>query len=99
MTFSVSRNAGEFEWAGKNPLTVFCQPWRFFEPSMWRMVYDVFRFNACAIRVLMLSEGKEKESIGEYLENEGYSNAFKDDYLIVSEPFDKERDDPDLRPT
>ncbi|TEB20132.1 FAD/NAD(P)-binding domain-containing protein [Coprinellus micaceus] len=82
MTFSVSRNAGEFEWAGKNPLAVFCQPWRFFEPSMWRMVYDVFRFNACAIRVLMLSEGKEKESIGEYLENEGYSNAFKDDYLI-----------------
>ena len=62
---------------------------------MWRMVYDVFRFNACAVRVLMYNEEKKKEqSIGEYLEKEGYSNAFKDDYLIVSEPFDRRRGDP-----
>lgn len=62
---------------------------------MWRMVYDVFRFNACAIRVLMLNEARKEQSIGEYLEKEGYSHVFKDDYLIVSEPFDTGRDDTD----
>ncbi|KAJ2913379.1 hypothetical protein MD484_g7049, partial [Candolleomyces efflorescens] len=81
MTFSVSRNGGEFEWAGKNPLTVFCQPRRLLDPRMWRMLYDVFRFNACSLRVLLQDDSSEL-SIGEYLTKEGYSSAFRDDYLI-----------------
>ena len=40
-------------------------------------------------------EGEKEQSIGEYLEKEGYSNAFKDDYLIVSESFGKGRDNTD----
>ena len=35
MAFTVSQDNGAFEWAGKNLLTVFCQPWRIFDPSMW----------------------------------------------------------------
>ncbi|RXW18171.1 hypothetical protein EST38_g7683 [Candolleomyces aberdarensis] len=81
MTFSVSRNEGEFEWAGKNPLTVFCQPRRLFDPQMWRMLYDVFRFNACSLRVLSQDSSSEM-SIGEYLTKEKYSSAFRDNYLI-----------------
>jgi predicted NAD/FAD-binding protein len=82
MTFSVSRNAGEFEWAGKDPLTVFCQPRRLVDPRMWRMLYDIFRFNACSLRVL-LQDAASEMSIGEYLTKENYSSAFRDDYLIV----------------
>lgn len=87
MTFSVSRDGGLFEWAGNNLMTIFCQPSRLLDPNMWRLIYDVLRFNACARRLVV---GWKRDSdfddlpIGEYLQNEGYSDSFRDNYLIVS---------------
>ena len=81
MTFSVSRDGGAFEWAGDGLRSVFCQPQRVFDLGMWRMLFDIMRFNACAVRVLAQNDDV---SIGEYLQKEGYSSRFKDDYLIVS---------------
>ncbi|KAF8968900.1 amine oxidase [Flammula alnicola] len=84
MTFSVSRDGGTFEWAGKNPATIFCQPRRLVDPQMWRMVYDVLRFNVCARRVLTMPQDLAETgmSIGKYLNREGYSAAFRNNYLI-----------------
>ncbi|KIK69619.1 hypothetical protein GYMLUDRAFT_34001 [Collybiopsis luxurians FD-317 M1] len=86
MTFSVSRDHGKFEWAGDTIFTVFCQPWRLIDPNMWRMLYDVLRFNACAqTLVAKWNSGAsefEEISIGEYLDKEGYSQFFRDNYLI-----------------
>ena len=81
MTFSVSRDCGAFEWAGDGLRSVFCQPWRVFDLGMWRMLFDIMRFNASAVRVLTENEDV---SIGEYLKREGFSSRFRDDYLIVS---------------
>ncbi|KAF7977188.1 hypothetical protein HWV62_4429 [Athelia sp. TMB] len=89
MTFSVSRDNGLFEWAGDNLFTIFIQPQRLLDPNHWRLIYDVLRFNACARR-LVVGWSLEKDgssgfgplSIGEYLEKEGYSAAFRDNYLI-----------------
>jgi hypothetical protein len=80
MTFSVSRDGGAFEWAGDGLRSVFCQPRRVFDLGMWRMLFDIMRFNACAVRVLA---EKDDLSIGEYLQREGYSSQLRDDYLIV----------------
>lgn len=80
MTFSVSRDGGAFEWAGDGLRSVFCQPRRVFDLGMWRMLFDIMRFNACAVRVLAENDDL---SIGEYLQREGYSSQFRDDYLIV----------------
>lgn len=85
MTFAVSRDGGAFEWAGGNLATVFCQPSRLLDPNMWRLIYDVLRFNACARRLVIGSEDKhitDDLSIGEYLESKGYSAVFRDNYLI-----------------
>ncbi|KAJ1301430.1 hypothetical protein OPQ81_008688 [Rhizoctonia solani] len=87
MTFSVSRDRGEFEWAGKDPTTLFCQIQNLFRPGMWRMVWDILRFNASARRLIeennvAPSNANTELSIGEYLKHEGYSNEFIDDYLI-----------------
>ncbi|KAF9220868.1 FAD/NAD(P)-binding domain-containing protein [Gyrodon lividus] len=82
MTFSVSRDYGLFEWAGNNPASVFCQPSRLLDPSMWRLLYDVLRFNACARRLVIDDNSTENCSIGDYLVREGYSGAFCDDYII-----------------
>jgi predicted NAD/FAD-binding protein len=83
MTFSVSRDGGAFEWAGKNLGTVFCQAQNLLQPGMWRLVWDVTRFNACAGRLLAEGEQKKEISIGDYLDKEGYSYSFRDNYLIV----------------
>jgi predicted NAD/FAD-binding protein len=87
MTFSVSRDSGLFEWAGTNLQSVFCQTRNIFSPTMWRMVFDIIRFNQFALDILMSDENETSSptaegTIGEYLEREGYSNAFRDDYLI-----------------
>lgn len=103
MTFSVSRDSGLFEWAGTSLDSVFCQRRRLFSPKMWRMIFDIIRFNQFALDLLIeddteRAEGPQvnghsqgngngtpsrvEETIGQYLEREGYSDAFRDDYLI-----------------
>lgn len=54
---------------------------------MWRMLYDVFRFNASAPRLALGQDTGQEDavlSIGEYLIREGYSESFTNDYLLVS---------------
>ncbi|KAF5328927.1 hypothetical protein D9758_016824 [Tetrapyrgos nigripes] len=91
MTFSISRNQGDFEWKGDTLFTVFCQPRRVLDPGMWRMIYDILRFNASAKRLIMRWKAQEgnRESrdgedvvIADYLEREGYSREFQNNYLI-----------------
>jgi predicted NAD/FAD-binding protein len=88
MTFGVSRDHGKFEWAGTSLDTIFCQRRNFFSPRMWRMVFDIIRFNQFALDVLRNKRHDSRpalsdtETIGDYLEREHYSEAFKNDYLI-----------------
>lgn len=95
MTFGVSRDQGLFEWAGTSLSAVFAQRRNIFSPRMWRMIFDIIRFNQFALDLLKdeeksevytngngLSHVESQESIGQYLDREGYSQAFRDDYLI-----------------
>lgn len=83
MTFSVSRDGGAFEWAGNNLNSVFCQPKRLLDLDMWRMLYDIVRFNVSARRLFQKYGPMSEVSIGEYLSKEGYSTSFRDNYLVV----------------
>ncbi|KAK8920482.1 hypothetical protein VCV18_007785 [Metarhizium anisopliae] len=96
MTFGVSRDQGLFEWAGTNLGTIFCQKRNIFSLKMWRMIFDIIRFNQFALDVIINAEDEQPvketdnvlhsvgrmETIGEYLDREGYSDAFRNDYLI-----------------
>src|SRR6187402_1589769 len=96
MTFGVSRDHGKFEWAGTNLGTIFCMRRNIVSIRMWRMIFDIVRFNQFALDLLVggdddegpleLTNGWSKsvrgETIGEYLDREGYSDAFRDDYLL-----------------
>ncbi|KAK0639252.1 amine oxidase [Cercophora newfieldiana] len=92
MTFAVSRDQGLFEWAGSNLSSVFCQRGNIFSPRMWRMIFDIIRFNQFALDLLAKddpepatakgSSPRPQETIGAYLKREGYSDAFRDEYLI-----------------
>lgn len=94
MTFGVSRDQGLFEWAGTNLGAIFAQRRNWLSPKMWRMIFDIVRFNQFALDLLMEEDEPahnqsgmanhvdQAETIGEYLQREGYSDAFRDDYLI-----------------
>ncbi|KAG6809437.1 hypothetical protein H0H93_015819, partial [Arthromyces matolae] len=80
MTFSVSRDRGEFEWAGKSLSTVFCQWKNLWNLDMWNLLYDVLRFNTRAIvDHLFIPYGS---TIGDFLDRQRYSAPFRDNYLI-----------------
>ena len=98
MSFGVSRDYGDFEWAGRSLRAVFANDWSFMSPRRWRLIFDIVRFNQFALDVIIHEDESEQDplagtgrpqahnyrqlSIGEYLEREGYSQTFKDDYLI-----------------
>lgn len=95
MALGVSRDHGAFEWGGKSLGSVFCQTGNILSLKMCRMLFDVIRFNQFALDVLidadkrhpasgsdMASAVTEGETIGEYLDKHGYSDAFRDGYLI-----------------
>jgi predicted NAD/FAD-binding protein len=100
MTFSVSRDRGLFEWAGTSLSAIFAQRKNLLKPRMWRMIFDIIRFNQFALNLLhdedesalnpsgqngcsKTTEGPlHEKSIGAYLDQHGYSDAFRDDYLI-----------------
>ncbi|ORY11597.1 hypothetical protein BCR34DRAFT_601204 [Clohesyomyces aquaticus] len=84
MTFGISRDCGAFEWSGTSLSALFAQPSNALKLSFWRMIFDIIRFNQFALDLLSKrsSVGSDSMSIGEYLEKEGYSDAFRDDYLI-----------------
>lgn len=97
MTTSISRDEGLFEWAAKSSSAIFAQRQNALNPRVWRMLFDIVRFNQFALDLLKEEEksdilvkgsgfrntfSKKPETIGEYLDREGYSDAFRDDYLI-----------------
>lgn len=81
MSFSVSRDRGLFEWAGTSLGALFAQRRNLVNPGQWRIVWDILRFNNASLD--LLRKGSSEESIGSYLEREGYSDAFRDNYLLV----------------
>ncbi|TKY90222.1 hypothetical protein EX895_000220 [Sporisorium graminicola] len=92
MSFSVTRfvsalgGYGGFEWAGGSPAALFCQPSNLLNPGHWRMVWDIIRFNQQSVDYLRLSKQNPVEgaeiSIGEWLDQRGYSKSFRKNYLI-----------------
>lgn len=100
MTFGISRDQGLFEWAGTSLSSIFAQRKNFFNPQMWRMIFDIIRFNQFALDLLYYEDESEgdpivgdqsakeiqnlrcQQSIGDYLDAQNYSKAFRDDYLI-----------------
>ena len=82
MTFSVSRDGGKFEWSGESQ-GIFAQRRNIFRPRHWRMIFDIVRFNQFALDLLGKDDERSRNlTIGEYLDQYGYSQAFRDDYLI-----------------
>lgn len=81
MSFGVSLSEPELEWAGTDLGAVFAQRRNLARPAFLAMLRDILRFNRDTTR--MAREGTMPAlSLGDYLALEGYSQAFRDWYLL-----------------
>jgi len=81
MSFSVKITENDLEWAGTDLDSVFAQRRNLLRPSFWGMLRDILRFNKCATRDLDNPKFSDM-SLGAYLDNHGYGDAFRNDYLL-----------------
>ncbi len=82
MGFSVFDRDTNFEYAGTNIRTLFVQKRNLFSLSHWKMLRDIVRFNKESISDLDSGLLTPNQSLGDYLKEKDYSNAFIDRYLI-----------------
>ena len=88
MSFSVSlRDAVNphrpplLEWAGTSLPALFAQPRNLARPAFWQMLRDIKRFNTAATAAALQGTTNDT-SLGDYLTKNGYSQAFRDWYLV-----------------
>ncbi|MES0882229.1 NAD(P)/FAD-dependent oxidoreductase [Roseibium sp. SCP14] len=99
MSFALSADNGLLEWSGHTLNALFAQRKNLVSPRFLFMLRDIFRFNKQAVKDLQagLLAG---ETLGGYLDREGYSTGFVNDYLLAmgaaiwSTPINEMRDYP-----
>ncbi|NND91126.1 MAG: FAD-dependent oxidoreductase [Granulosicoccus sp.] len=79
MSFSVSRDNGNFEYAGGPLFGLMAQPGLPLQRRFWRMLLDLLRFYRQAPGQI---PGDCTMTLGEYLQEHRYSQAFIDDHLL-----------------
>ncbi|MNR84283.1 15-cis-phytoene desaturase [compost metagenome] len=85
MSFSVKVPlAGRtLEWAGGNLDAVFAQRRNLLSPRFLRMLRDILRFNREATALAQVPDAAANtDSLGSYLSHHGYSQEFRDWYLL-----------------
>ena len=84
MSFAVSVDRGAFEWCGSTLNTIFAQRSNLLSTRFWKMLYDILRFNAKAPRDAEKKPESDDPgpSLGEYLDDNGYSQTFQHGYLL-----------------
>ena len=81
MSFAVSLENPDLEWAGSSLATVFGQKRNLLRPAFWTMLSDILRFNRESTAWL-LSHPNDQRSLRDFLETGKYSAAFSDWYLL-----------------
>ena len=78
MSFAVSLDGGDYEYAGKDLAGLLAQPANLVKPRFWSMLRDLLRFYREAPRDL---PDMGERSLDDYLAEKKYGAAFRDDHL------------------
>jgi predicted NAD/FAD-binding protein len=81
MSFSVSLQEPDLEWAGSNLATIFGQKRNLVRRRFWAMLSDILRFNRESVAWL-LSHPNDERSLRAFLDDGRYSSAFSEWYLL-----------------
>lgn len=82
MSFSVMRLSDNLMWAGTNLMTVFSQYKNIFSPRFYRFLREVLHFNKNSEKYLSHSKSKIDQTLGDLLNENGYSQDFQSWYLL-----------------
>ncbi|MCV0426175.1 MAG: FAD-dependent oxidoreductase [Roseibium sp.] len=82
MSFGLSADNGCLEWSGDSLNSLFAQRKNLLSPRFLLMLKDIFRFNRKAVEDLN-SGLLAGDTLGAYLDREGYSSGFINDYLLA----------------
>ncbi len=84
MSFAVSLENPDLEWAGSSLATVFGQKRNLLRPNFWGMLSDILRFNRESVAWLAGEHGQhgQRYSLREFLRDGSYSSAFSEWYLL-----------------
>ena len=85
MSLSISLDQGKtVEWSSQSLQGMFANPMQAIKPEFYTFLRDMMHFNAHAGELLLLPEDhpSRQVTIGEYLNKEGYSEAFASFYLV-----------------
>jgi len=87
MSFSVKCAVSGMEYNGQNLNSLFARRRNLLNPSFWRMVTDILRFNRETRAELEAHKRNETpldptETLGGYLQRNGYSDYFKRYYIV-----------------
>ncbi len=83
MSFSVSDEDTGLEYAGSNLNTLFAQRKNLVSPRFWGMLRDIVRFNKESVQDLESGRVDAATTLGEYLAEKGYGEAFINQYLVA----------------
>lgn len=81
MSFAVSLENPQLEWAGSNLATIFGQKRNLVRSDFWRMLADTLRFNRESTAWLR-AHPDNRRSLRDFLSDGQYSAAFADWYLL-----------------
>lgn len=81
MGFALSLDGGRLEWCGKNLRTIFTQKRNFFSPGFLWMLREIVRFSRICVPDRD-SGWIGHSTIGDYLKRRGFSQAFRENYLV-----------------
>jgi predicted NAD/FAD-binding protein len=79
MSFSVKNDSIDLEYNGNNLNSLFAQRKNLLRPKFWSMVAEIVRFNR---EVRKAASAGDTRTIGEFLDNAGYSEMFRGNYLL-----------------
>ncbi|CAN0577379.1 unnamed protein product [Ectocarpus sp. 12 AP-2014] len=82
MSFSVHETARDFEYNGHTLGSLFAQRRNLLNPSFYRLLSDILRFNKQATNALESSTLPEQMTLGEYLDRNHYNRDFQRRYLL-----------------
>jgi predicted NAD/FAD-binding protein len=83
MGFSVRDERTGLEYSGTNLDTLFAQRGNLLSWSFLKMIKDILRFNKQSVSDLDGGLVDDSQTLGEYLQRNGYSDAFKRQYLAA----------------
>ena len=81
MSFAVSLQNPDIEWAGSSLATVFSQKRNLVRRDFWAMLADILRFNR-ASPAWLDAHPDDRRSLRDYLTEGRYSSSFSDWYLL-----------------